>query len=251
MLYAISKFVLKDVWGNLMIQTNRSLTSKFTVESEIENTSNQDVDILDGSVRLGAGAKISKGTIIEAPVLISSGARILKGVSLGAFVYVGRNTIVTNAEISSFCSIAHDCQINYFRGHPTNWLSSHPFQYDENNFSFWPPYLEFKKRSFDADNTQRLVRIGPDVWLGAKSCLFGGVNIGAGAIVGAGALVMRDVDPYGIAVGAPAKIVKYRFSKEKIDKLIELKWWNMEISLINKLPFDDIDECISILEKSK
>jgi acetyltransferase-like isoleucine patch superfamily enzyme len=231
--------------------TKLSRNVKFTVESEIDNTSNHDIEIFDGSVRLGVGAKISKGTVIEAPVLISPGARILKGVSLGSFAYVGRNSIVTNTQISRFCSIAHDCQINYFRGHPTNWLSSHPFQYDEMNFSFWPGYAEFKKRSFDADDTQRLVTIGPDVWLGAKSCIFGGVQIGAGAIVGAGSLVKHDIEPYGVAVGTPAKIIKYRFNKKTIDKLIQLKWWDLDTSLIHNLPFDDIDECIFILEQAK
>jgi virginiamycin A acetyltransferase len=229
--------------------TKLSMNVKFTVESEIVNTLNHDILVCDDNVRLGSGAKIFKGTIIEAPVLIMQGAKILKDVSIGSFTYFGRNTIVTNTNISRFCSIAQDCQINCFGGHPTNWLSTHPFQYDEINFSFWPGYSKFKKRRCEADDAPPLVTIGPDVWLGAKSFVFGGVQIGAGAIVGAGSLVRNDIAPYGVAVGVPAKIIKFRFSKKIISKLIQLKWWDLDADLIHTLPFDNIEECIDILEK--
>lgn len=229
--------------------TKLSSNAQFTLGSDIVNSSDSDIDIFDGKVRLGPGAKITKGTVLEPPVLIMSGARILKNVSIGSYSYIGRNSIVTNARISRYCSIAHDCQINNFRGHPTNWLSIHPFQYDEMNFAFWPEYSSFNKRPFDADDTQRLVSIGSDVWLGAKSCIFGGVQIGSGAIVGVGSLVKRDIDPYGVAVGVPAKIIKHRFSKQVIDKLIQLQWWDLDVSLIRDLPFDNIYECLDIIEK--
>ena len=226
------------------------IRKKFTVDSEVVNKTGRDTEIFGGRIRLGAGAKISKGTVIEAPVLIAPGARILRDVSIGAYSYVGRNTIVANTQISRYCSIAHDCQINYFRGHPVDWLSTHPFQFDDVNFAFWPDYSKFKKRQFDTDNTQRLVTIGPDVWMGAKACIFGGLQIGAGAIVGALALVRRDVPPYGIVVGSPARTIKYRFSKSIIASLLRLKWWDLDKSRIKNLPFDNIKECIAILEKS-
>jgi acetyltransferase-like isoleucine patch superfamily enzyme len=68
--------------------------------------------------------------------------------------------------------------------------------------------------------------IGNDVWIGAKSTIMSGVKIGDGAIVAAGALVTKDVEPYSVVGGNPAKLLKYRFDKQQIADLLEIAWWN-------------------------
>lgn len=73
----------------------------------------------------------------------------------------------------------------------------------------------------------KLVTIGNDVWIGTRVIIMGGVKIGNGAVIGAGAIVTKDVPDYAIAVGVPAKVVKYRFSPDIIEKLLELQWWNL------------------------
>jgi serine acetyltransferase len=67
-----------------------------------------------------------------------------------------------------------------------------------------------------------------DVWIGAKSTIMSGVKISNGAVVGAGSLVSKDVPPYAIVVGNPAKIIKYRFSEEQIQKLLTISWWKWD-----------------------
>ncbi len=72
------------------------------------------------------------------------------------------------------------------------------------------------------------------MWIGANSVIMPSITIGNGAVVGAGAVVTKDVPDYAIVAGVPAKVIKYRFSKEIIEKLLELKWWNLDPNIIKK-----------------
>ncbi|HWA70575.1 MAG TPA: CatB-related O-acetyltransferase [Rhizomicrobium sp.] len=221
-----------------------------TVETDLENIGPDDLLGLDGRVRLGPGAKLSAGTRIEAPIFIAQGARILRGVTMGRYAYVGRNTIAACAEIGRYVSIAHDSQINYFRAHPTAWLSTHPFQFEDTNFAFWPGYAAFQKKPFDADASQKTVTIGPDAWIGAGAYVFGGLTIGTGAIVGARAMVRQDIPPYAVAVGMPAVVKSRRFDDATIARLLKTRWWERPEEEIRALPFNDIARCLDLLEES-
>ena len=92
-------------------------------------------------------------------------------------------------------------------------------------------------------------KIGNDVWIGANAIIQSGVTIGDGAIIGSGAVVTKDVPPYAIVVGVPAKILKYRFNKEQIKELLQLKWWNLPFDKIKNLPFNNINKVIQILKR--
>ena len=74
----------------------------------------------------------------------------------------------------------------------------------------------------------RMVTIGNDVWVGANVIILPGVTIVDGAVLAAGAVVTKDVEPYAIVGGVPAKLIKYRFSREKREKLLRIKWWNLD-----------------------
>jgi serine acetyltransferase len=74
------------------------------------------------------------------------------------------------------------------------------------------------------------VTIGHDVWIGARVLVLGGVNIGIGAVVAAGAVVTKDVPPYAIVAGVPARIIRYRFNEDQIRTLLETRWWDMSIA---------------------
>ncbi|QHL89493.1 hypothetical protein GU926_17095 [Nibribacter ruber] len=76
--------------------------------------------------------------------------------------------------------------------------------------------------------------IGNDVWIGAHSIVLSGVTIGNGAIIGANSVVTKDLPPYSIAVGTPAKVIKYRFEPEIIEKLQQIQWWNWDKDKFNK-----------------
>jgi len=76
--------------------------------------------------------------------------------------------------------------------------------------------------------------IGNDVWIGCNSTILRGVTIGNGAVIGANSLVNKDVPPYAIVVGSPAKIIKYRFDEEIIQALLKIKWWDYPLEIISQ-----------------
>lgn len=150
---------------------------------------------------------------------VYAGSKIYKS-RLGRYSYVGRFSTLVHADVGQFCSIAGGSFIGLGL-HPLSNLSTSPLfisrkngtrqSWVENNF-----FQEFKP-----------VTIGNDVWIGTRVIIMGGVKIGNGAVIGAGAIVTKDVPDYAIAVGVPAKVVKYRFSPDIIEKLLELQWWNL------------------------
>lgn len=145
---------------------------------------------------------------------------ILIDTTLGSYTYIGSNSIVQHANIGKFCSIGADVKIGVGI-HPTQYRSTHPGFYakDSSYYGFEPEFTlnepEYKK-----------ITIGNDVWIGTNAIILDGVNIADGAIIAAGAVVTKDVPPYGIVGGIPAKIIKYRFSAERICALLKEQWWN-------------------------
>lgn len=130
----------------------------------------------------------------------------------------------TTLKIGSFCSIAGN--VNIFLGghHRTDWLTTFPF----------PAFLSSASQITDYDVSRGDVVIGNDVWLCTGSIILSGVKIGHGAVVAAGAVVVKDVEPYSIVAGNPAKHVRYRFSQRERNILLNLAWWSWSEELIVK-----------------
>jgi len=109
------------------------------------------------------------------------------------------------------------------------------------------------KFTVPSDISKGPVYIGNNVWCGDNVTILSGVTIGDGAVIGAGSVVTRDVPPFSVAVGAPAKVIKYRFSKKTIEKLLDISWWHFEHKTIinNKDFFSTVinDETINSLSK--
>lgn len=180
---------------------------------------------------------IPKTTIIGQKVLICNTAQICDFCKIGdRSAVMDGTTVGEGSVIGKFCCIGRNVVIGPNQ-HPQNFLSTHTFQYgnEYNNFNV----IDFK--------SQIPTIIGNDVWIGTNVILMGGITVGDGSIIGAGAVVTRNVEPYSIVVGVPAKIIKYRFSKDIIDKLLELKWWDIEEIYLKDLPFDNIEDCIKRL----
>lgn len=130
--------------------------------------------------------------------------------------------------IGKFCSIAADVHLLLGGEHNIYHVSQYNFNESLKNF---PNYKFINK---DQNN----IFIGNDVWLGKGVTVLSGVKIGDGAIIGAGAIVSKDIPPYAVAVGNPIRIIKYRFTPDKIEKLLKIKWWDLPIEKINYLiPF--------------
>lgn len=157
------------------------------------------------------------------------------------------NTDIENAEIGKFCSIADNCRIG-MSGHPLQYISTSPIFTEKRN-ALQQCWIE--KDFFEHKSLDELVIIGNDVWIGSHVLIKGGVHIGNGACVAAGAVVVKDVPPYAIVGGVPAKVIRYRFSPEVIGKLLELEWWNFDESkLKNSIAIFQKDIlCVDDLEK--
>ncbi|WP_299066077.1 CatB-related O-acetyltransferase [uncultured Polaribacter sp.] len=129
--------------------------------------------------------------------------------------------------IGKFCMIASDVKfIMNGANHLTDSLSTYPFAIFGNG---WENAMDGKNYPKKGD-----INIGNDVWIGYNATIMAGVTIGDGAIIATNSTVIKDVEPYSIVGGNPAKEIKKRFSKEIIRKLLELKWWNWDIEKITQ-----------------
>jgi acetyltransferase-like isoleucine patch superfamily enzyme len=164
--------------------------------------------------------------------------RMIPHVTIGRYTYgLSPNSIIRPTKqapvtIGSFSSFAPGVVILAHADHPTKFTTTYPLKtlfcnlHSEN--------FDFEWTNHDAI-TKGPVGIGHDVWVGQNALILSGVKIGNGAIIGAGAVVTKDIPSYAIAVGNPARVIKYRFSEEIIYALNELEWWNLSDENIKKL----------------
>lgn len=147
--------------------------------------------------------------------------------SLGRYTYVA-GASVGNAIIGSFCSIGHDAIVGGLGRHPSKWLSTHPAFYSTKR------QVEFCFSDRDWFDELSTVVIGSDVWIGARAIILDGVEIGHGAIIGAGAVVTKKVEPYSIVGGVPARVIRERYSPSHIRSLLDLRWWDWDNESLKK-----------------
>ena len=135
-----------------------------------------------------------------------------------------------NLYIGNFCSIANGVTVFLGGNHRTDWSTTYPFGHIYNdefpagcvNGAFHPA-------------TKGHVVIENDVWIGSNSTIMSGVRIGSGSVLAAGSVVVKDVEPYAIVGGNPARFLKYRFSADLIELLLEIQWWNYSDEAINSV----------------
>lgn len=133
--------------------------------------------------------------------------------------YTGQNTVILKSNIGKFCSISWDVTIGGAE-HAYDRIVQHSFLY--NNVDDIRP----KDINVPYDRFSKPCQIGNDVWIGCSAVIMRGAQIGHGAVVAANSVVTKDVPPYAIVAGIPARIIKYRFDQEVIDALLKLSWWD-------------------------
>lgn len=150
------------------------------------------------------------------------------------FVYVADDTKISRATIGKFCSIGPNVRIGLGL-HPTNLISTFPAFYSTRRQC----QITFTDTNFY--NEIGAVKIGNDVWIGCNSLIMDNITIGDGAIIAAGSVVTRNVEPYSVVGGVPARLIKKRFSDHEIKTLMEFRWWDREIEWIksNMILFHD------------
>jgi chloramphenicol O-acetyltransferase type B len=148
--------------------------------------------------------------------------------------------------IGSFCSIAGRVTIFLSGNHRTDWVTTFPFT---QRYKHWPETKNISNENI----TKGDVIIGNDVWLGYDCLILSGVKIGHGAVIAARAVVTRDVPPFAIVAGNPARIIKKRFDDTTIERLLNISWWDWEDERIEQhlsyLLNKDIEYFLNLAEK--
>lgn len=166
-------------------------------------------------------------------------------VTVGDYSYGNFNVLTwkcdqkTRLIIGKFCSIAYGTTFLLGGEHRPDFVTTYPFNRLVKSFE----YIKGQP------TTKGDIIVGNDVWIGDKAHIVSGVHIGDGAVIGAESVVTKDVPPYAIVAGNPAKFIRFRFDFDTIDKLLKIKWWDFsEEELINAIPLlqsQNIEEFIN------
>ena len=185
-------------------------------------------------VKFGRGATASN-TYFEGKNFVNYDSHIINS-NIGLATYISGDCKLSNIKIGRFCSIGQNLK-NHFSLHPSReFVSTHPAFFSINKqagFSFVKEN-KFKESKFVDKENKYFSIIGNDVWIGNDVKIMEGLKIGDGAIIATGSIVTTNIAPYSIAGGIPAKHIRYRFSKDQIQLLLKIKWWENDINWIEK-----------------
>lgn len=198
-----------------------------------------------GKVRFNTSVHIDPASAFEGANKL--GDRSCFSGRLGYGTYICNDCSITG-NIGRFCSIAPEVK---------NSLGIHPIS--KPYVSTSPMFFSLRKQTGETfaqiqlfEELEDPIEIGHDCWIGQRAFIVGGVKIGTGAVVLAGAVVTKDVPPYAIVGGVPAKVLKYRYDQETIDFLLRTEWWNMPVDWLreNYEIFSDIDKFKRVINEA-
>ncbi len=206
--------------------------------------------------KFGKTSTVRKSAVVKPHVRIEDPIHVgpncaISAHSIGRYTFVNDSTcIFGGVRIGRFVSFARGCQIGGAE-HPIHHVSTSYFRIKRNWFPDDPLAQSAELiRAANPEGRERTGKttIGNDVWIGAASIVLKGVTIGDGAVIGAGSIVTKDVPPYAIVAGNPARIVRYRFDPETVKRFLVVKWWDLGPAIIARLPLDNVEETLSQLE---
>lgn len=198
-------------------------------------------------VKVALSAEVAPGSTFEGNNKI--GANTYFRGSMGRYSYIGSGSRI-DARVGSFCSIGPSVRV-VNANHPVDFVSTSPATFSTLGQCVGTLSNEdrFQEVLTLDDESGFACEIGDDVWVGERVLLRGGVRLGEGCVVAMGAVVTKDVSPYAIVGGCPARVIRYRFGEETRDRLLRLRWWDRDWRWIaERTPmFGDVkgflDEC--------
>lgn len=201
----------------------------------------QYIQLKNPTVKIKTAAQVKLKSTFEGKNVIGFESRF--DGDIGLCSYIGANCNI-NGKIGRYTCIASNVCVVQGRHPVDKFVSVHPMFYSiqkQNGYTYVEKncFEEFKY----VDTSNHCVLIGNDVWIGANVLLMSGVKVGDGAVVAAGSIVTKDIEPYAIVGGVPAKKIRSRFEKKQIDYLKKIEWWNRSEDWIknNAQSFKNID----------
>ena len=202
-------------------------------------------------------ANISFSSTFEGMNRLGRNVRFHGSLGYGSYISEGSNI---SADIGRFCSIAHD--VYTIEGtHPYTYpyattapcFISPLYSKEQSGGCFATYDVGFNQFRFADEAKKVAVHIGNDVWIGTRATIIGGIRICDGAVILAGAVVTKDVPPYAIVAGVPAKVIGYRYSDADIDRLENIKWWDNSIDWFksNWYMLNDMENLIRYYKKGR
>ena len=165
--------------------------------------------------------------------------------SLGYASYIGNNGEFSGCKIGRFTSIGSNVRV-VSANHPVgSFVSSHPAFYSDKYFLSYVSEGKFKEHLTTSNGYE--CEIGNDVWIGDNTLIKGGITIGDGAVIGMGSIVTKDVPPYTVVAGVPAKTIRKKFDDVTVDNLLKIRWWERPINWIedHAEDFSDVQQFIN------
>lgn len=186
-------------------------------------------------VRIKFTSSVSRDSLFEGGNVVGKHC-LIRNTSISYGSYLGDNCILNNCKIGRYCSIAYGFKILIGKHPIKTFVSIHPAfysTYKQAGFTFVKKQL-YNDIDYANEKEKISVIIGSDVWIGTDVKINNGVKIGDGAVIGAGSLVLKDVKPFEIVAGVPAKKIGERFTKEEQNMLLEFKWWDYDSKWIKE-----------------
>ncbi len=168
----------------------------------------------------------------EHNILLGKHVSIGKDCRIGDYSYIGSNTKIEHSKIGRYVSIGDNCTIA---------PGEHRIKLVSTSYKVYKNKMGSEYYNGDDGRLDSGVKIGNDVWIGCNVTIRRGVIIGNGVVVGANSFVNKDIPDYAVVGGVPSKIIKFRFEKELIDKLLQLSWWDYELDEARKI-IEDFNE---------
>ena len=233
-----------DLLGTNVIRKGSYISNSILgKKSEVFENTTIDNSKIGPLCAIESNAKIVEKSSLSQNIVIHSGVSVSNSV-IDNFSYISKNSSIVNATIGKFCSIGRDILIGIGNHPAKGFISTYPAFYSESNSGCRCSFVS--NQLFDEFHP---VSIGSDVWIGSRSIIIGGVKIGSGAIIAAGSIVSKDVAPYSIVAGVPAKKIRNRYDDPIINKLLNFSWWDKDIEwIIHHAPlFSNEDGFLSLI----